>query len=77
MDHAVREEILHILNRAGPGQATELDHKAFISLRAQHHGQLTEQTSNKLGCSFVWLKRKQKLNSRGCPQPKTLQVEKS
>lgn len=29
---AVRKEILHILNRAGSGQATELDHKAFTSL---------------------------------------------
>lgn len=56
MNYAAGEEILHILNRAGPGQATKLDHKAFTSLRAQHHGHLTGQTSNKPSCCFLWLK---------------------
>ncbi|KAL0615760.1 hypothetical protein AAY473_012605 [Plecturocebus cupreus] len=45
VNRAVREEVLHVLNRAGPGKATELDHKALTSLRAQHHGHLTRWVS--------------------------------
>lgn len=55
MNCVVRKEILHIFMQ-DQGMPWSLYHKTYTSLGTQRHRHLRGQTSNKLGCSVLWLK---------------------